>query len=73
LKPSAEQLSGKVAEQAIATYSRRSQACGARAWDAADVLPPAKFRLYRTAASSHFVLGPHDKRLPVELDAASNE
>jgi hypothetical protein len=37
------------------------------------VLPPAKFRLYCTAASSHFVLGPHDKRLPVELDAASNE
>jgi pyridoxine/pyridoxamine 5'-phosphate oxidase len=59
-------------ELAIETYSRRSQACGARAWEATDVLPPAVFRLYRATASSQFVLGPHDERLPVTIAATSD-
>jgi hypothetical protein len=65
----AEQLSGDGLDRAIATYSRRSQACGARAWEPADVLPPAAFRLYRATASSQSVLGPRDERLPVTVDA----
>jgi putative heme iron utilization protein len=52
-------------DEAIAIYSTRSQACGARAWEAADVLPPADFRLYRAVAGSQSVLGPGDARLPV--------
>ena len=65
----AEQLSGDGLDRAIATYSRRSQACGARAWEPADVLPPAAFRLYRATASSQSVLGPRDERLPVTVEA----
>jgi uncharacterized protein YhbP (UPF0306 family) len=65
LEADAERLSGDDVESAIATYSRRSQTCGARAWEAADVLAPARFRLYRATASSSFLLGPGDQRLPV--------
>ncbi len=70
LEAVAEELSGESLERAIAAYSQRSQACGARAWEAADVLPPAAFRLYRATASTQFVLGPHDERLPVRLEGA---
>jgi hypothetical protein len=73
LEAKAERLSGAVVDRAIATYSHRSQACGARAWEAADVLPPAAFRLYCATASSQFVLGPHDQRLPVGTDAPTRE
>ena len=67
LEAVAEELSGESLESAIAAYSRRSQACGARAWEAEDVLSPAAFRLYRATASTQFVLGPHDQRLPVKV------
>jgi hypothetical protein len=60
-----EELSGDALEQAIAVYSQRSERSGARAWQAADVLPPARFRLYRATASAQFVLGSGDERLPV--------
>ena len=64
----AEELSGEGLESAIAIYSQRSEACGARAWAAADVLPPEALRLYRATASALSVLGPRDQRLPVEVD-----
>ncbi len=70
LEATAGQLSGEDLDRAVATYSRRSQACGANAWEAADVLPPAAFRLYRATAASRFVLGPGDQRLPVKVDSA---
>jgi hypothetical protein len=69
LEAVAEQLSSDGLDEAIATFSERSQAHGARAWSAADVLPPATFRLYRANVSSSFVLGPGDERLPVQGDA----
>jgi len=61
----AEQLLGAEAKGAIVTYSERSLACGAKPWEVLDVLPPAAFRLYRATATSQFVLGQGDKRLPV--------
>ncbi len=66
LEATADQLSGDELVDAIAAYSERSQAFGAGAWEPADVLPPAAFRLYRARASSRFVLGPGDQRLPVD-------
>jgi hypothetical protein len=63
----AEELSGAAVDEAIETFSRRSQACGAQAWRAEDVLPPERFRLYRATATSQSVLGPHDRRLPVTM------
>ena len=61
----AEELCGDALEEAIETYSRRSQQSGARAWQAPDVLPPSRLRLYRASASAQTVLGPGDERLPV--------
>jgi nitroimidazol reductase NimA-like FMN-containing flavoprotein (pyridoxamine 5'-phosphate oxidase superfamily) len=52
-------------EQAIAMYSARSTAVGAREWTLADVTAPASLRLYRATASAWFVLGPDDRRVPV--------
>jgi hypothetical protein len=51
----------------IEIYSRRSEAQGLRTWTRDDVLPPARHRLYRATASEHFVLDPHDQRLPVSV------
>ena len=52
-------------EQAIAIYSARSTAVGAREWRLADVTGPSSLRLYRATASAWFVLGPDDRRVPV--------
>jgi hypothetical protein len=61
----AEQLTGGEVAAAIAAFSRRSQACGASAWEEADVVEPAPLRLYRATASARYVLGPGDRRIPV--------
>jgi uncharacterized protein YhbP (UPF0306 family) len=73
LEAVADELSGEGVDRAIATYSERSLACGAGAWEAADVLPPAAFRLYRAKASARFVLGPGDQRLPIQNDNSEEE
>jgi nitroimidazol reductase NimA-like FMN-containing flavoprotein (pyridoxamine 5'-phosphate oxidase superfamily) len=52
----------------LAVFSARSQAQGLRAWAHDDVLPPARHRLYRAGVSEHFVLDPHDRRVPVSVD-----
>jgi nitroimidazol reductase NimA-like FMN-containing flavoprotein (pyridoxamine 5'-phosphate oxidase superfamily) len=49
----------------IEIFSRRGEAQGLRKWTREDVLPPARHRLYQATASEHFVLDPHDQRLPV--------
>jgi nitroimidazol reductase NimA-like FMN-containing flavoprotein (pyridoxamine 5'-phosphate oxidase superfamily) len=54
--------------EGIDVFSRRSEEQGLRAWTREDVLPPARHRLYRATASEHFVLDPHDQRLPVRVD-----
>jgi pyridoxine/pyridoxamine 5'-phosphate oxidase len=71
LEGTAQQLVGDLLEEAITTFSARSQACGDRAWTAADVLPPARFRLYRATAASRSVLGPGDQRLPLNASTAT--
>ena len=66
-----EALAAEVEEaergQAIAVFSRRSQAQGAAGWDLANVTGPAPFRLYRARASAQFVLDDHDQRVAVRL------
>jgi nitroimidazol reductase NimA-like FMN-containing flavoprotein (pyridoxamine 5'-phosphate oxidase superfamily) len=61
----AEELDGAERARAIEVFSRRSQAHGAGEWREADVVAPAPHRLYRARASEHFVLDPHDQRIPV--------
>ena len=67
LEAVAEEVSSRDVVEAIATYSTRSQRHGAGAWVPANVLPPARVRLYRATAGSQFVLGPGDERLPVQV------
>ena len=54
-------------DDVIGTFSQHGEAQGLRAWTREDVLPPARHRLYRATVAEHFVLDPHDKRLPVSL------
>jgi nitroimidazol reductase NimA-like FMN-containing flavoprotein (pyridoxamine 5'-phosphate oxidase superfamily) len=51
--------------EGIEIFSRRSEEQGFGPWARDDVRAPARHRLYRAAASEHFVLDPHDRRLPV--------
>jgi hypothetical protein len=39
-----------------------------RAWTREDVVSSARHRLYRATAYEHFVLDPHDQRLPVNVE-----
>ena len=55
-------------ERGMGVFSRRSQLQGDRAWTQADVQPPAALRLYCANVSEHFVLGTHDRRIPVSLE-----
>jgi nitroimidazol reductase NimA-like FMN-containing flavoprotein (pyridoxamine 5'-phosphate oxidase superfamily) len=52
-------------DDAIRIFSRHGEAQGLRAWTREDVVPPARHRLYRATVSEHFVLDPHDQRIPV--------
>jgi nitroimidazol reductase NimA-like FMN-containing flavoprotein (pyridoxamine 5'-phosphate oxidase superfamily) len=62
----AEELSE--VDEEIQIFSRHGEAQGLRAWTREDVLSPARHRLYRATVSEHFVLDPHDQRLPVRLE-----
>jgi nitroimidazol reductase NimA-like FMN-containing flavoprotein (pyridoxamine 5'-phosphate oxidase superfamily) len=64
----AEELVGGDVDEGIEIFSRRSEAEDMRAWTREDVRPPTRHRLYRAVASEHFVLDPHDQRLPVSLE-----
>ena len=55
-------------DDAIAIFSRRSEAQGLPTWTRENVVPPARHRRYRAIASEHFVLDALDTRLPVSLD-----
>jgi nitroimidazol reductase NimA-like FMN-containing flavoprotein (pyridoxamine 5'-phosphate oxidase superfamily) len=61
----AEELSD--VDEEIRIYSRHGEAQGLRAWTREDVLPPARHRLFHATSSEHFVLDPHDRRIPVDL------
>jgi len=63
----ASEVTGADLERGIALYDRRSVDRGLREWTADDVRAPAKHRLFRALASEHFVLSPHDERIPVRL------
>jgi Pyridoxamine 5'-phosphate oxidase len=68
----AEQLSGPALGEGIAAFSRHSEARGAKAWGPDDVSPPARLRLYRATVTSQSVLGPGDRRLPVNPKSAGS-
>ena len=67
LSAAAAELAGDDLDRGIEIFSRRSRAHGAEEWTREDVLAPADRRLYRATASETFVLGEHDRRIPVSL------
>jgi hypothetical protein len=54
-------------DEALATFTSRSIAHGGREFTAADVLAPARLRLYRATAAEQFVLDDQDNRVPLTL------
>jgi nitroimidazol reductase NimA-like FMN-containing flavoprotein (pyridoxamine 5'-phosphate oxidase superfamily) len=63
----AEEVTGDERVAAIDVFSRRSVEHGGRAWMLEDVEPPAEIRLYRAIVSAHYILGPIDRLVPVDL------
>lgn len=61
----AEELSD--VDEGVATFTRRSEEQGLRAWSRDDVVGPARHRLYRAVIREHFVLDPEDRRVRVDL------
>jgi hypothetical protein len=65
----AEQVAGAEVERGIEVFSRRSLAHGGVAWTVADVQGETGIRLYRAAASGHWILakdGRPDHRIGVD-------
>jgi nitroimidazol reductase NimA-like FMN-containing flavoprotein (pyridoxamine 5'-phosphate oxidase superfamily) len=54
-------------DQVLATYSRRAVAHGGREFSAAEVLEPARLRLYKATAAEQFVLDEQDNRIALTL------
>jgi nitroimidazol reductase NimA-like FMN-containing flavoprotein (pyridoxamine 5'-phosphate oxidase superfamily) len=63
----ARELDGAERDEALAVFSRRSQAQGLAEWTVADVTAPARHRLYRATARRQFILQANDERLAVDL------
>ena len=63
----AKEVTGDARLGMIDVFSRRSISHGGGAFALADVEPPAELRLYRAAATAHFILGPIDRLVAVDL------
>jgi hypothetical protein len=63
----ASEATGTDLERGIELYNRRTVDRGLREWTPDDVRAPAKHRLFRATPFEHFVLSPHDERIPVTL------
>lgn len=63
----AQELGGDELDRGIDVFSRRSVAQGLRTWARDEVVAPARLRLYRATVADRWILGPHDKRLPVTM------
>jgi len=64
----AEEVPQADTDRVLGIYSRRSQAHGGNAWTRAEIEAPARHRLYHAIASQHWVLGPRDERIAVDLE-----
>jgi len=62
----ARELTGAALERGIEIFSRGLQRHGERAWTPADVLAPARLRLYRATASDWWLLDERDQRVPAD-------
>ena len=63
----AEEVTGDARLGLLDVFSRRSIGHGGGAFAPEDVEPPAELRLYRAAATAHFILGSIDRLVGVDL------
>jgi hypothetical protein len=54
-------------DRCLEVFSRSCQDRGGSAWSRDAVGPAGRLRLYRATATEHWVLDPHDRRIPVTL------
>ena len=58
-------MGGAERDEAVAVYSRVSEAQGLGRFTTEDVSADGRWRMYRAVAKERSVLGPGDERLPV--------
>jgi nitroimidazol reductase NimA-like FMN-containing flavoprotein (pyridoxamine 5'-phosphate oxidase superfamily) len=63
----ANELTDDDREEGIEVFSRRSLAHGGHEWTLESVQSPARLRLYRATAVDLYILGAHDRRVPVTV------
>jgi hypothetical protein len=66
MQATAKELTGAELERGMEVFARENAAQGLDPWTLADVTAPAKHRLYRAAVTEHWVLDPHDERVPIQ-------
>jgi nitroimidazol reductase NimA-like FMN-containing flavoprotein (pyridoxamine 5'-phosphate oxidase superfamily) len=66
MQATAQELTGPELDRGMAVFAREDAAQGLPPWTLADVTAPAKHRLYRATVTEHWVLGPHDERVPIQ-------
>ena len=66
MEATAQELTGADLDRGLDVFEREGAAQGLRPWTLDDVTGPAKHRLYRAAVAEHWVLGPHDERVPIQ-------
>ena len=66
MEATAQELTGADLDRGLDVFEREGAAQGLRPWTLDDVTGPAKHRLYRAAVTEHWVLGPHDERVPIQ-------
>jgi nitroimidazol reductase NimA-like FMN-containing flavoprotein (pyridoxamine 5'-phosphate oxidase superfamily) len=64
LSATAAEVDPTALDEPLAAYAARSRAQGLADWSRADVLPPARHRLYRATPTAAY-LGRHDTRTPI--------
>jgi Pyridoxamine 5'-phosphate oxidase len=62
-----EEVSNSDIDRGIDIYSRGAVARGAWAWQADQVRPPARYRLYRAAVTQHSILCPRESGQPCAI------
>jgi pyridoxine/pyridoxamine 5'-phosphate oxidase len=67
MSATAEEVAGADVDEGMEIFTRESETQGLPIWTTDDVGPRARHRLYRAAASEHFVLSPRDERIPVSV------
>jgi nitroimidazol reductase NimA-like FMN-containing flavoprotein (pyridoxamine 5'-phosphate oxidase superfamily) len=67
MRATAAEVVGDERLSPIEVFSKRAIGHGGRPWSLADVISPARLRLYRASVVERFISGEGDRRIPVDL------